>query len=244
MKKRPITLLMSLLCCWFGSLAKGQTYNIESFQGVKTAINLYYKPFSGILTISCLKDTLLIDDYMDADEIRILDKKFLEIIYLKRAGSNENSMNILLLCVDGGKLHQVIHVKYVRTYDMRNIYHIKGNLSEYQLLQLKVKLSGNSKNTYRLNVDIHDKSTSEVEPKTNFHYHKQITLIFDPVLDVFYGTYKKISKSFNVFDPTNEDKVVKEVHGSVPTIIIHKSEYYYIKGEWFEKGHDNTLLRF
>jgi hypothetical protein len=244
MKKRHCSLLIFLLySCCFGNFAKAQIYNIESFQGLKTEINLYYKPFSGCLTISCLKDTLHIDDYMDAYEIKVLGKKFLQITYLKRAGSNENLMNMLLLCVDNGKLCQALHVKCLSTYDMRNVYHIKGNRSEYQLFKLKVKLLGNGKDTYRLNINIHDESSSEIAPKTNYNYNKQITLRFDPVLDVFYGTRKILSKSFNVYDPKTEDQIAQEVHGSVPTIIIRKNEYYYINGEWFQKGHNNNLLR-
>src|ERR1700744_1149977 len=90
--------------------AKAQSYNIQSFEGNVASINMSYKPGSGILSISYLQDTLLINDYMSIDKVTVMGKQFLQISYVKRAGSNEDAMNQLILYTSNGKLHQALHV--------------------------------------------------------------------------------------------------------------------------------------
>jgi len=167
--------------------ATAQTYSLQSFEGTVKEIKFSCKPGSETLTIVCGRDTLLID-YWATDYVKVLDNRFLQIVYSIRAGSNEGVENMLLLCVDSNRLYQALHVRCFSEYDMRNVSHIKGNPNEYQLFKLKAQLLGNSKSTYKLKVNIHDESTSESDPKTNHNYNKQMILNFDPVRNRFFGT--------------------------------------------------------
>lgn len=99
-KKATILLLIGLYFTF--NVAKAQSYKIKSFEGNKANINLCYKPSSGMLTISYLRHTLLINDYMSIDTVSVLNKVFLQITYVKRAGSNEDALNQLLLYVSKG----------------------------------------------------------------------------------------------------------------------------------------------
>lgn len=244
MKRRIILLSLLMAICSLHDTISAQTYSLQSFEGAKVQINLTYKPSHGTLAIGCLKDTLFLVDYMDIDNVKVLNSRFLQITYTKRAGSNEDLANMLLLCVDNNKLCQAMHIRSSSTYDMRNIYHIKGNLSEYQLFKVKAKLLGNSKNTYKLNLNIHDESSSERNPKTNHNYNKQIMLSFDPGQNIFYSARQAISKSFTVYDPKTQQTIKRDVNGTVPVITLGKSNYYYVKDEWYEKGSNDNLLKY
>src|SRR5437764_824757 len=79
--------------------ANAQSYMIKSLEGKNSKVVLFYKEASGILMINYLKDTLLINNYMAVDTVKILDKVFLQIVYAKRSGSNEDIVNELWLYV-------------------------------------------------------------------------------------------------------------------------------------------------
>ncbi len=213
-------LLMNLFSLY--NIANAQTYSLRSFEGTKVQVKLSYKPSIGTLAITCIKDTMYLVDYMDIDNIKIVSGKFLQITYAKRAGSNEDLMNILLLCVDHSKLVQAVHFKSFFEYDMRNIDHIKGNLSEYQLFKLSLQLTGSSKSNYKLNVNIHDESSSERTPRSNHNYNKQIVLNFDLKQNIFYNANENISKSFTIYDPKTQDQIIQAVNGIIPVITISK----------------------
>src|SRR5947208_2385807 len=110
MNTQKLILFFLIGICFLSKNANSQTYSIESFQGLKTSIVLYYKPFSGRLRITALHDTLWIEDFIVVDTVKISGKRFLEINYIKRAGSNQGRGNTLLLCVNNGKLCQSMHV--------------------------------------------------------------------------------------------------------------------------------------
>ncbi|WEK19294.1 MAG: hypothetical protein P0Y49_21190 [Candidatus Pedobacter colombiensis] len=243
-KRGLILLFLLMTVCSLYNTTNAQTYSLQSLEGAKVRVNLLYKPSLGTLAISYLKDTLLLVDYMDINNVKVLNNRFLQITYAKRAGSNEDLENMLLLCVDNKKLCQAMHIRSGSTYDMRNIQHIKGNLSEYQLFKVKVRLFGNGKNNYKLNLSIHDESTSERTPKTNHNYNKQVILSFDPNQDIFYSTRQSISKTFTVYDPKIQQTIKQDVNGVVPVITLDKSNYYYVKGEWYEQGIKDYLLKY
>jgi hypothetical protein len=112
------TFLLLLSFHLISETAKAQSYNVESLDRTEENINLYCEP-NGILAISHLQDTLLINDFMSVDTIEVLSQVFLKITYAKRAGSNEDFANQLLLCVSNGRLCQALHIDALTTYDMR-----------------------------------------------------------------------------------------------------------------------------
>lgn len=236
-----IFIFLTTICLF--SIVNAQTFQLQSFDGTKVKVQLAYNPALGTLAIACAKDTIYLVDYMDLDDVKILNDRFLQVSYAKRAGSNEGLANTLLLSVDHNKLIQGIHIKSFSEYDMRNLDHIKGSLSEYQLFKVKTQLLGHDKTTYKLNLNIHDESNSERLPKTNHNYNTQLILNFDPKKNIFYDTHQTIAKTFMVYNPKNQRTTKQYLNGKVPVITIGKSSYYYINGEWYEKGDNNYLLK-
>jgi len=78
-----LILIAGMLC--FSVSINAQMYSIESFQKVAGKVNLYYKPFSGILAISYESDTLFIENYLSTYETKVINKNFLMVTYNKLA---------------------------------------------------------------------------------------------------------------------------------------------------------------
>ncbi|TDX00994.1 hypothetical protein [Dinghuibacter silviterrae] len=191
-----IKFLLSIGFCLQG-LANAQTYSLQSLDGAKVQIELTYKRS---LRISCAGNTIHVADFWALDTVEILNNRFLQISYAKRAGSNEGLRYLLLLCVHHNKLIQAMHIRSFSEYDLRP--------HTYQLFQVKTHLSGSG----GLRLDIHNENRSPGKPST--HDNRQLTLRFDPGLDVFYSGHEKTG---------------------VPVITIGAARYYYRNGEWDEE---------
>lgn len=224
-KKATILLFIGLY--FTINTAKAQSYKIESFEGTAANIKLYYKPSSGMLTISYLQDTFLINDYMSVDTVKVLNKVFLQINYVKRAGSNEDTMNQLLLYVSNGKLCQALHVNSLTTYDMRP--------NEYSLFKLGVTLGGHNVETYKLTLNIHNEKSSKQSPKSNYKYNKIEILAFDKKNKAFYSNHEPIMGSFAFHNLNDRSSRKKYVKNDVPVVKIEKDKYYFINGNWYTK---------
>jgi len=221
------------------NFASAQSYTIESFDGKKENIKLYYESASGILTISCLGDTLVIDNYLAADSVKVLNKKFLQINYAKRGGSNEGFGNLLLLHIAQEKLCQTLHVNAYTNYDFRNVSHMKGSLNEYYLFKVKSTLTGNNNDTYKLKLNIHNEQRSDTNRKLNHNYNRIELLSFDKKREVFFSAYEHLNGyyMFHQSKDNGEEKKYKEM--DVPVVTIEKDHYYFIEGEWYTKENDN-----
>jgi hypothetical protein len=225
-KKEIVLLIIGLY--FTINFAKGQSYGVKSLEGNKVNINLFYKSSSGMLTISYLRDTILINDYMSVDTVIVLNKMFLQISYVKRAGSNEDAMNLLLLYVYNGRLCQALHVNSLNTYDIRP--------NEYSLFKLRTTLSGHNVDTYRLTVNIYNEKSSKHTPKSNYKYNKIGVLTFDKKNKVFCSNYEHITGYYtfhNLIDKGNRKTYLKN---DLPVVKIEKDKYYYIWGNWFTKN--------
>lgn len=226
MTKNIIVLVILSLNLMVGR-AQSEIFNVESFDGNKASIGLFYKEASGILAINYLQDTLLIDDYLSVDTVEVLDKVFLLVKYSKRAGSNEDSRNQLLLYVFNGKLCQALHIHSLWNYDMRP--------KEYSLYKLRAKLSGQDANTYKLAINLHCENRSSSNPASNYNYNKIISLSFDKKNRVFYSRYEHVKGYYNFFELSENSTKNKYITNDVPVVGIGKYKYYYINGNWYAK---------
>jgi len=235
MIKYATILLVLLICLNTNNILKAQSYSIESLEGTKTKIKLSNEQFSGKLTISCLKDKIFISDYMSIDTVRLIRNKFLQIVYNNRAGNNQSLKNLLLLCVSNGKLYQTMHLQSFSKSDL---------LDEHSLYWLEFNLIGTNKINYKINVNVHDENKSKRTSKTNHDIDNQFTLRFDTISNAFYNVHEKLVKSVTVYDPKIQNEIKQYINGDFPKIRIDKTDYYCIKGEWYEKGNGGVFLKY
>ncbi len=243
-------ILIVIILLFIGSISsKAQSYNVESFNGNIQKIHISPDYINNTLTITCLNDTIHINDFTDIrDDVNILDKRFLEIVYSIRGGSDIHLRRVLLLCVNNNKLLQPLDVDFLSSYDLSTVYNKNADslklFDEHSLYQLKLSLIGDNKNNYKLNVNVYDENKSKHSPTTNYVYNKQVILSLDTNLNVFYSTIKDVSKYFTVYDPKTQIENKLYIIGTFPIITLGKKNYYYIKNEWYEENDNNYLVKF
>jgi hypothetical protein len=210
------------------------TFNVLSLDGKYRIIKIIPDYVNHVLTITCLHDTIRINDYWGVPpDIHLLNRNFIEINYEVRGGSNLGLGNILILCVKDGKLYEALYALRYSDWnsgDRKTKYMIRPTLNR------------DGKNNYRLNVQIHDDAYSKRNPQENFDYNNQTTLSFDAKLNVFYNIKENINDNFVM---TSIGKKVKQkIGGSFPVIILGKESYYYLNNKWYQFGKSNEIYQF
>lgn len=216
----PATLSFFLI----SNTAAAQVYTIESPDGARENITLYYKPASGALTISHQRDTLLIKDFSSVDTVEVLGGRFLKISYTKRGGSNEGFGSQLILSVFQVRLCQSLHIDTYMNFDIRP--------KEYSLFRATTTLTGKKAETYRLLLNIH-------KERNNFSYNSTKTLAFDNKDNIFYNTHEKLSGYYRFHDSDKDAIQKRYLAKDVPVVTIGKDKYYYIDRDWYTKDKSN-----
>ena len=205
-----------------------RTFNITSLDGKNEKVKIIPDYVNRDLIVTCLKDTISIAGFWGVPAgIYLLNKNFIEIKYEVRGGSNFALGNTLILCVNNNKLYESMHVLRYATWDSD----IKASY------QIKISLVGNSKDNYKLNVNIHDYVDSKPNPEKNYNYKTQTILSFDTKRNVFYSIKKDIYKQFI---PKSGKTAKQEVNGNFPMIILENETYYFINNRWYQPGRSNN----
>lgn len=208
-------------------------FNIVSLDKKNEKIKIAPDYTNKTLTISNLKDTINIYDYWGVPpKVKILNKNFIEIKYEVRGGSNLGLGNIMVLCVNGTLLYEAMHV--LRYYSWQS-----DDKSDYKI---KFVLNGDSKRSYRLNINIHDDAYSKGNPETNYNYNNQTVLRFDTIRNVFYSIKEDIYGRYAIVKSRGKDK--QEIKDNLPVIILGRETYYFLKNRWYQLGTDSLMHEF
>jgi hypothetical protein len=203
-----------------------KTLSITSLDGKSAAVTITPDYANKTLTIASLKSAITIVDFWGVTpEIHVLNKNFVEINYEIRGGSNVGSGNIMVICVDGGKLYEAMHI-------------LRQSNSEYGDLKtnynIKVILNGNNKNNFKLNVTVHDDVYSKQNPERNYIYNNHTILNFDAKRNAFYSIKKDVYNH----------KPKQRIAGNFPVIILGKESYYLINNRWYQPDDNNEMVEF
>ena len=242
---RSITLIIYFICAFFINDAIAQdnlknleakatqkgtkTFNIVSLDGKNEKVKIIPDYVNSVLKITCMKDTITIPDFWKVQpEINLLNKNFIEIRYAVRGGTGIGLGNTLILCVNGSKLYEAMHVlRYINgdSGDLKNDYHIE------------LALNGDSNDNYKLRLSIHDDVFSKRKPNINYVYNNQTVLSFDTKQNAFYSIkediYDRSIKSGN--------GKKQKVNGNYPVIILGKQTYYFINNRWHQSVNTKEL---
>lgn|GEM_PF-1113580 len=232
-KQKLLLLFISVCAIW--NTTKAQSYTMESLEGTKVKIHFTKTPSWYGEAFSCLADTLFLDDYAYAKEIHVLKRKFLQIDYYTRGGSNSIFRSTIILSVKRNKINASILVQ--------SFGEAFGGDSDGSLYRIKFNITGNDTNNFKLITHIYDRHNSCEHPKTSYIKNKQVTLAFDPDQNIFYSAHKKVVQSFTIDD----SKVPSEklaVNATLPVIFLDNySHHYYMKGVWYETGESDRLFK-
>jgi len=212
-----------------------RAYAIKAFNGGDRKVHIMPDYFNHLLKISCFKDTITILDYWSVPaEVSVLNKNFIKISYAVRGGSGVGLGNVMVLCVNGGKLYEAMHV----------LEYLTGESGDEQdLYKIKLTISGDNKRTYKLHVGIHDSVKSKATPAINYNYNNQTVLSFDETRNVFYCIKEDIYDKFILYPKMGKNENGK-LGGNYPVIILSNNTYYYVRGEWWSLGSNKELNGF
>lgn len=234
MTKQKLLLLFITVCAIWNS-TNAQSYTIESLEGTKVKIHFTRQSSWYREAFSCLSDTLFLDDYGYANDIHILKRKFLEIDYYTRGGSNSIFRNTIILSVNKNKINASMLVQsFGKAF---------GGDIDGSLYNVKFNVTGNDKSKFRLIARIYDRHKSRAHPKSSFIKNTQVILAFDPDQNIFYSARRKITQSFTIagFGGTSKKLAVDE---TLPVFFLDNYTYhYYIKGVWYETAEGGSLLK-
>ncbi|MGZ3822255.1 MAG: hypothetical protein ACXVB6_16805, partial [Mucilaginibacter sp.] len=184
--------------------------------------------------VSCLSDTVVLNDYAGINEVHVLKRKFLEIVYDTRGGSGSQFRNTIILSVIRNKINvSLLVTSFGKAF---------GGDIDGSLYTLKFNITGNDKSNFKLIAHSYDRQKSSLHPKKDYIKNRQVILNFDPNQNIFYSTHKKITQYFTTECSDGQSKKL-EINDSLPVINFDKSTYYYIKGGWYEKENSDTLFR-
>jgi hypothetical protein len=228
-------LLLLIAACAIWNTTKAQSYTIESLEGTKVKIHFTRTPSWYGEAFSCLGDTVFLDDYRCANEIHVLKRKFLQIDYYTRGGSNSIFRSTIILSVKRNKINASMLVQsFGKAF---------GGDIDGSVYNVKFNVTGNDNSNFKLVAHIYNRQKSYEHPKTNFIKNKQVTLAFDPDQNIFYSARKKVARSFSIDGP-GESSEKLAVNETLPVIFLDGYMYhYYIKGAWYETGEGDRLFK-
>ncbi|MDE3212330.1 MAG: hypothetical protein KGM98_03780 [Bacteroidota bacterium] len=170
------------------------------------------------------------------------------VVYDKRAGSNEDLMNLILLCTNAGRIYQAFHGQYFsRIYanDHFNSGSESWNSSNRnEFYKLAIILSGNDQNNYKLSVNIYDRKSLDKNSKSRYSNKEHVILHFDKNHKIFSNGTKQLKGNYSVFDPRLGKEVKRYYSITCPIIILGTYTYCYIEGEWYVISNDDKLYKY
>jgi len=225
---------------------KGQIIKIQSFDGKNQTIEVAHDSNRDILTIATLKDTVHIGDCTSVEEAVALNKNFVRIIYHVRGGSGIHVMRMVILTSKNNKLYQSLHITSLFKEDF--IDYSKDPVSftadKTTLYEVKINLINTDQYNQKMMVSIHRAEKLKDHPQKNFNNEKNITLSFDTIKNIFYNSKVSISQHFTIYDPKTQEERKQYLKGSFPIARFGTYDYYYIEGEWYQKGGNDDLSKY
>jgi hypothetical protein len=238
-----LTLLLTVLTC---KMANAQVYNVHALDGSLQKINVAGNEKSTLI-ISCLQDTVYIQNLNDITEVRLLNHKFLKVVYDSRGGPGLHIQHTVIVCVNNKRLVEALHftslfheefIDFSETADTTFKVAVKSTYS------VSLMLTGNAVKDYKLNAKIHDERTSKLSQDDNYSRDNITRLNFNPGENIFYTSQLELARNYTIVGPNMENDTVQYVRGKIPVAKFGKMTYYYIKGCWYERGDGDELVKY
>ncbi len=234
-KQSFLYFFLFLILLFTVSLANAQAYRLTSFENKNVEIILKYRLFSKTLTISYEKDTVYLSEFTGIIQTRIVNNKFLQIIYGVRGGSGLDLKKVIILCVYRNKIHIPLLVTSYSKY---------AGIDSLAFYKLKMKFKVSNKKNFQIIANITEGQKYAVRPQQNNNSHLRTIMQFDTIQKIFFNDRKTVSKDFTLFDIETQQTTKISLKGELPIIRLGKNIYYYFKQQWYEKGKNNNLLKY
>jgi len=242
-------ILFTLLAC---KIANGQVYSLRALDGSAQKISVADNEKSTLI-ISCLQDTIYVHNLNNIEQATLLNHNFLRVVYQTRSGVGMHLQHTVILCINKKKLIEALHFEslfHEEFRDYRETADSIGGVAVNSTYKVDLTLSGDAAKDYKLNAKVHDAQKSKLSTKENFNRNSIAHLNFDPAENVFYTNqlkvfrYFTVSRYFTATGPKFREQGKQHIKGKFPVVKFGKMTYYYMKGYWYERGHDDELVKY
>jgi len=243
------TILFAVLAC---EITNAEVYNIKALDGSAKRISVVDNEKSTLI-ISCLQDTIRINNWNNTLGTTLLNHNFLKVVYAIRAGVGLHEVHTAILCINKNKLIEALHFEslfHEEFQDYRETTDPIGGVAVNSTYKVDLTLTGNTVKDYRLTAKVHDTQKSKLSRKEKFNLNSIAHLNFDLAENIFYTDQLDIARYFTVsryFTETGtkfRKKGKLHIKGKFPVVKFGKISYYYIKGCWYERGRGDDLVKY
>ena len=244
----PIILFAVLAC----KISNAQMYNVQAIDGTAQKISVADNEKSTLI-ISCLQDTLLINNWNNTIGTTLLNHNFLKVVYDIRVGVGLHEVHTVILCINKNKLIEALHYEslfHEEFQDYRETADPIGGIAVNSTYKVDLTLTGNAAKDYKLTAKVHDAQKSKLSKQENFNRNTIAHLNFDTGENIFYtdlldiDRYFTISRYFTATGSRFREKGKLHIKGKFPVVKFGKITYYYIKGFWYERGEKDELVQY
>lgn len=243
---KPIFITILLLIVSVCKTANGQVYNIHALdraaQKIKVADNE-----KGTLIISCLKDTIYINNWNNTIESTHINRSFLKVVYEIHAGVGMHEAHTVVLCINHGRLIEALHITslfHEEFMDFSEDADTIGKVAVNSTYSVNLSLTGNNPHDYKLNAKIHDDRKSKISHGESYSRDSESQLSFDPAANVFYTSKLELTRKYIITGADAENDIEQYIKGNFPVAKFGKITYYYIKGYWYERDDEDELVKY
>ena len=184
-----VVVLLGGLLGSVSSVACAQTYRLTSWEGQPLKISVSYKPFSKRLAVSCAGDTLFLRDYQGTASVRVLRRRFLQITYDTRCGSNCATQNTVLLSIRWHHFQVPLLVLSANKWENFSPAHPRA-----RRYTVALTVPNGSAKPYTLQARVHDEYTAAQELGKTRALDQRVTLHFDSAHHVFYSAWEPVAR--------------------------------------------------
>jgi REP element-mobilizing transposase RayT len=243
--KKQILISVILLVGLISKQTKAQVIKVQSFDGKEQTITVSPDYDRDHLTVATLIDTLHIENCTEVEEAIALNKNFVKIIYQVRGGSGIHLRHMIILTSKNDKLYQSLHITSLFNEEYIDFSKKPVSTQPAKSSRYEVKISPlNSDYRNKMIVSIYKEEKSKDHPQNDYNKESNNTLIFDTAKNVFYSSNVDISQYFTIYDPKTQQESKQYLMGTFLTVQLGDYNYYYMKGEWYEKGHNDSLSKY
>ncbi len=249
---KPIFIAIILFIVSACKTATGQVYNLRALDSSAQKIQVADNGKSTLI-ISCLQDTIRINNWNNTIVTTLLNHNFLKVVYAIRAGVGLHDVHTVILCINKNKLIEALHFEslfHEEFQDYRETADPIGGVAVNSTYKVDLTLTGNAAKDYKLTAKVHDAQKSKLSKKENFNINCIAHLNFDPAENIFYtghldiARYVTVSRYFTATGAKFSKKGKLHIKGKFPVAKFGKISYYYIKGFWYEKGRGDELVKY
>lgn len=245
-KLKLIGLMTLLLSSFAVNVAMSQVYNVRSLDGENVHFQLEKNDFKRILNIMYANDTIHIRDVEDIQAVRVLNDKFLMIVYQVHAGTGMNAERTLMLSASKHKTIQLLSITslfHEEFLDFNNHVTSPMQVEINRTYKVYLSLTGDNLKNYKVRATIHDEKLVRHKPKTNYKTKATAILHFDPKENIFCNLNENLAGHFTVFDPETQEESKKYIRGLFSGIRLGSHRYYYINNIWYERSDTHYLTK-